>query len=212
MSFSLSNTAAGASAGSIFGPAGTIVGGAAGLLADLWTGFSSSRTEAKATKLEYQAQAEALGGQILQTKSDITSYEEFLAALPNQQALRTAEFEAASREEFSGLLNTLGMQDAAAGASDRSGLSVSAVAGEALGKLTAYAGADQTLGGEDGGIYSRRSTQLANEQAMEKNQATRQLDVFKQALPTLEKNQAKYEKMAGQVRTDAWGAFWGIGR
>lgn len=201
MAFTLSNTAAGAAAGTALLPGvGTAIGAGLGLLTDIWTGLSSSRTEKKAMKLNYQAQADALGGQVLQTKSDITSYEEYLAALPNQQALQKSEFETQAREEYYGLLNNLGMLDVAAGASDRSGLSASAVANEALGKLSDYAGGDLTLG-EDaaGGTYSLSKTQLVNEQTMEKNQATRQLDVYKQSLPILEANQAKYTKLASKI-------------
>jgi hypothetical protein len=210
MAFSLNGATSGIGVGfTVGGPVGAAIGGGLGLISDIWTGGLLSQTQNKATKLSYQAAADSIGGQILQTTSDISSYEEYLAALPKQQAIQSQQFESQARDEFSSLLGNLGMTDVAAGASDRSGLSASAVASEALGKVSDYAGGDLALGGPAKGLYEFSKDELATEQSMQTNQTTRQLDVYKQTLPVLEANKAKYEDLANGVDTSFWGSIFG---
>jgi hypothetical protein len=206
----LANTAAGVTIGSAIAPGiGTLIGGGIGLLTDIFSGASASKAQKEAQKLErkakaaeYRTRAAETGIQIAQTTSDISAYESFLSDLPVEQEVKRQQYEANARTQFKGLLSNMGLADVAVGVVGRSGASAQAIGTEAETELQAYTGADQQLGGGDGGLYELEKTSLENDLEAEQMKYENQLDVYRTTLTTLQSNKVEYEKLANMYQPD----------
>lgn len=199
------NTVAFASAGSVFGPWGTGIGALIGLGFDLFGSTQDSQATAyqrEAEALQYKTSALQTGIQIDQTKADISAYENYLAAFPNYADLTKSNFEAQSKQEFGSLMKNYAMQNVAAGATGRVGGSAGMVAESAKQDLTAFAGADMSLYGNDGGTYQQAKTEMLTSLDTTQKQYQSQLDIFKTSLPVLTETKALYESAAAKA-TDA---------
>lgn len=168
-----------------------------------------------ANALQYQTASLETGVQIDQTKSNISAYEDYLAAFPNYAELQKGNFEAEAKNQFNSLLGNFTAANesragvnVAAAASGRVGGSVGMIGAEAEQKtvqaddaLKVYAGNDRVLGGTEGGLYQRAKDELWGNLDTTYKQYQGQLDIYKTSLGTLQQTKTLYDS-AAQKATD----------
>lgn len=203
---------AGATIGSAFGPIGTAVGAGigaiAGLVTDLWGGKNDAQArilQAESDILSYKTNILSTGAEIEQTRSNISAYEDFLAAFPNYEQLQKTQFEMQSRNEFRQLRENYAGQNVMAGATGRVGGSAGLVAEEARLDLATYAGGDLEIG-DDSGMYGMAKRELYGNLETTQKQYKNQLSVYQTSLGTLQETQGLYQQALGSAENRLAGA------
>lgn len=203
---------AGATIGSAFGPLGTAIGAGvgaiAGLVTDLWGGKNDAQArilQAESDILSYKTNILATGAEIEQTRSNISAYEDFLAAFPNYEQLQKGQFEMQARNEFRQLRSAYAGANTVASATGRTGGSAALVSGEAKMDLAAYAGGDLEIG-DDNGMYGMAKRELHGNLETTQKQYKNQLSVYQTSLGTLQETQRLYQQALGSAEGRLKGA------
>lgn len=208
MSYAATGAALGSALPGIGTAIGAGVGAIAGLVTDLWGGKNDARArilQAESDILSYKTNILATGAEIEQTRSNISAYEDFLAAFPNYEQLQKTQFEMQSRNEFRQLRENYAGQNVIAGTTGRVGGSAGMVAEEARLDLAAYAGGDLELG-DDGGMYGMAKRELYGNLKTTQKQYKNQLSVYQTSLGTLQETQGLYQQALGSAEGRLKGA------
>lgn len=208
----MSYAATGAALGSALPGIGTAIGAGVGafvgLFTDLWGGKNDAQArilQAESDILSYKTNILATGAEIEQTRSNISAYEDFLAAFPNYEQLQKGQFEMQARNEFRQLRSAYAGSNTVASATGRTGGSAALVSGEAKMDLAAYAGGDLEIG-DDNGMYGMAKRELYGNLETTQKQYKNQLSVYQTSLGTLQETQGLYQQALGSAEGRLKGA------
>ncbi len=156
--------------------------------------------EKKLTALELKQQAGQLGVSILETESDISAYESFLARYPEYARFEEEKFKAEGEAEYRQLMENYGMINVLAGATGRAGAGTSfgEVGKQATEDVQRFAGEDMTLD-KTGGLYGMGYQELMGNLQLEQEAATRQLDIYRTSLDTLLESRGEIEDVLAEL-------------